>query len=92
MAYVKATAIDEHFVNPLVEIPPLSDSGDEDDIWDAIPGEDKPYVSTELQERINRQRQQIRRWKRFAETGEAPDDDSEPDIARDEDVKDPGNW
>lgn len=86
-------ATDEKFENPPVSIPALVEDGNEHETWDAIPGEDKPYVSTELQDPINRQRQQIRRWKRFAATGEAPVEDSESDdVPAYEGAEDAGKW
>lgn len=54
---------------------PPTDFTDED--WSKLPEENKPGVVTLDQEEMKKRIKELRRWKKFEETGEAPDWDTD---------------
>jgi hypothetical protein len=49
------------------------------DEWDSLAEDDKPPVHTVDNEAMLQQVKQLRRWRKFEQTGEAPDSDSSDD-------------
>ncbi|KAI8680011.1 hypothetical protein NCS57_00280800 [Fusarium keratoplasticum] len=77
LAYLQEIALTKGFVNPemaVAERPP-TDFTDED--WSKLPEENKPGVVTLDQEEMKKRIKELRRWKKFEETGEAPDWDTD---------------
>lgn len=56
---------------------PPTDFTDED--WSKLPEENKPGVVTLDQDEMKKRIKELRRWKKFEETGQAPDWDSDDD-------------
>ncbi|KAJ4324002.1 hypothetical protein N0V84_004096 [Fusarium piperis] len=94
LAYLQDITVTKGFVNPemaVAERPP-TDFTDED--WDKLPKENKPDVTTLDQEDMKKRIKELRRWKKFEETGEAPDWDSDDDEEEEELPRSSGkeNW
>ncbi|RSL81021.1 hypothetical protein CEP51_006157 [Fusarium floridanum] len=77
LAYLQEIALTKGFVNPemaVAERPP-TDFTDED--WTKLPEENRPGVTTSDQEEMKKRIKELRRWKKFEETGQAPEWDSD---------------
>lgn len=86
LAYLEEITVTKGFVNPemaVAERPP-TDFTDED--WGKLPEENKPGVTTLSQEQMKKRIKELRRWKKFEETGEAPDWDSDDEEEEEEEL------
>ncbi|KAH6605272.1 hypothetical protein Trco_006979 [Trichoderma cornu-damae] len=82
LSYLQDVANDPGYENPIVTPadcprPPMTEEH-----WQDMPEEDKPVMSKADPAVLGEQIMQLRRWKKFEETGAAPDTDSEsgPDV------------
>lgn len=82
LSYLQQVALNPDYENPLIVLadcprPPLTEQN-----WEELPEGDKPIISEADPTVLKDEIKQIRRWKKFDETGKAPDTDSEsePDI------------
>jgi hypothetical protein len=79
LSYLQDVAVDPDYENPLITPadcprPPMTEEH-----WDDLPEGDKPIMSKADPAILKQQIKQIKRWKKFEETGQAPDTDSESD-------------
>lgn len=82
MYYLQTTMDDARFENPLVVVPEVIEEifdNPDGDPWLDIDEADRPQVSKLDPETLKKQIKQLKRWRRFHETGEAPETDSESD-------------
>ncbi|KAM0245487.1 hypothetical protein ACHAQJ_010547 [Trichoderma viride] len=79
LSYLQDVANDPDYENPPITLadcprPPMTEER-----WDDLPEGDKPVISKANPAVLKEQIKQIKRWKKFEETGQAPDTDSESD-------------
>ncbi|RFU79833.1 hypothetical protein TARUN_2428 [Trichoderma arundinaceum] len=82
LSRLQDVAIDPEYENPTITPadcprPPMTEEH-----WNDLPAEEKPVMSKADPAMLEEQIKQIKRWRKFEETGQAPDTDSEsgPDI------------
>ncbi|KAL7910216.1 Arb2 domain-containing protein [Trichoderma velutinum] len=77
LSYIQDVAMDLGYENPVVtpvDCPPPAMT---EQHWDDLPEENKPVVSKVEPTELKAQVKQAKRWRKFQETGQAPDTDSE---------------
>ncbi|KAJ4266496.1 hypothetical protein NW762_004483 [Fusarium torreyae] len=89
LAYLQDIALTPDYVNPEMAVAERRPTDITDEHWRELPEENKPGVTMENADVMKEQIKQLRRWKKFEETGLAPDSDSDSDS--DEGVKPPKN-
>ncbi|KAH7206856.1 hypothetical protein DER44DRAFT_866485 [Fusarium oxysporum] len=77
LAYLQEVALTPNFVNPDMAVAERRPTDITDEKWSEMPEEVKPEVTSADPEKIKEGIKQMRRWKKFMETGEAPDADSD---------------
>lgn len=77
LAYLQEIALTQDFVNPDMAVAERLPTDITDDQWNELPEETKPEVTALNPEVMKEQIKQLRRWDRFAETGLAPESDSD---------------
>jgi hypothetical protein len=77
LAYLQEVALTPNFVNPDMAVAEHRPTDITDEKWSEMPEEVKPEVTSADPEKIKEGIKQMRRWKKFMETGEAPDADSD---------------
>lgn len=84
IAYLEKTASTPDYKNPTITIvePPPAEEAEES--WAQLPEGERPLLSKIDQEKMKKELQMMRRWKRFQATGRVPDTDSESDADDDE--------
>ncbi|KAH7161276.1 hypothetical protein EDB81DRAFT_924686 [Dactylonectria macrodidyma] len=84
LGYLQEVAMTTGFTNPPIEVieRPQIEFTDQD--WQDLPDDNRPSITRIDPEEMKKQRAEARRWKRFEETGEAPDSDYEDDEDDDE--------
>ncbi|KAL6404928.1 hypothetical protein AUP68_11764 [Ilyonectria robusta] len=77
LGYIQEVAMTPGFTNPPISVieRPKTDFTDSD--WQNLPDENKPSIIQIDPEIMKREVKQARRWRRFEQTGEAPNSDSE---------------
>lgn len=77
LGYIQEVAMTPGFTNPPISVieRPKADFTDSD--WQNLPDENKPSIIQIDPEIMKREVKQARRWRRFEQTGEAPNSDSE---------------
>ncbi|KAK7433234.1 hypothetical protein QQZ08_000170 [Neonectria magnoliae] len=77
LGYLQDVAMAPDFVNPPINIieRPKTEFTDAD--WEKLPDEERPTVISVDPEIMKKELKQAKRWRRFEETGEAPDWDSD---------------
>ncbi|KAF5658502.1 mitochondrial 40s ribosomal mrp2 [Fusarium heterosporum] len=79
LAYLQEIAVTPDFVNPDMAVAERLPTDITDEQWNELPEETKPEVTTLDPDVMKEQIKQLRRWKKFEETGLAPDSDSDED-------------
>ncbi|KAL7934196.1 hypothetical protein V8C35DRAFT_321946 [Trichoderma chlorosporum] len=77
LSHIQDVAMDPDYENPAVtpvDCPPPAMT---EQHWDDLPEGDKPVVSKAEPSELMEQVKQVKRWRKFQETGQAPDTDSE---------------
>lgn len=77
LSHIQEVALDLGYENPAitpVDCPPPAMT---EQHWDDLPEKDKPEISKLDPAEFKAQVKQARRWRKFQETGKAPDTDSE---------------
>ncbi|UKZ94983.1 uncharacterized protein TrAFT101_009833 [Trichoderma asperellum] len=79
LSHLQEVALDAEYENPLIvpaecPRPPMTEQN-----WEELPEGDKPIISKTDPTALKEEMRQIRRWKKFNETGKAPETDSEPE-------------
>ncbi|EWG41969.1 hypothetical protein FVEG_03944 [Fusarium verticillioides 7600] len=77
LAYLQEVALTPNFVNPDMAVAERPPTDITDEKWSEMPEEAKPEVISVDPEKMKEEIKQMRRWKKFTETGLAPDDDSD---------------
>ncbi|KAF5574056.1 Arb2 domain-containing protein [Fusarium pseudoanthophilum] len=77
LAYLQEVALTPSFVNPDMAVAERPATDITDEKWSEMPEEAKPDVISVDPEKMKEEIKQMRRWKKFTETGLAPDDDSD---------------
>ncbi|KAG5744201.1 hypothetical protein H9Q69_006146 [Fusarium xylarioides] len=77
LAYLQEVALTPNFVNPDMAVAERRPTDITDEKWSEMPEEVKPEVISVDPEKMKEEIKQMRRWKRFTETGVAPDEDSD---------------
>ncbi|KIL93255.1 hypothetical protein FAVG1_03232 [Fusarium avenaceum] len=77
LAYLQEIALTQDFVNPDMAVAERLPTDITDDEWNELPEETKPEVTALNPEVMKEQIKQLRRWERFAQTGLAPESDSD---------------
>lgn len=77
LSYLQEVALDPNYENTLIvpadcPRPPMTEQS-----WEELPDGDKPNISKTDPTALKEEIRQMRRWKKFGETGKAPDTDSE---------------
>lgn len=77
LSYLQEVALDSDYENPLIVLadcprPPMTEQS-----WEELPEGDKPSISKTDPADLKEEIRQVRRWKKFDETGKAPETDSE---------------
>jgi L-lactate utilization protein LutC len=79
LSHIQDVAMDPGYENPAitpVDCPPPAMT---EQHWDDLPEENKPVVEKVDPAEFKEQVKQAKRWRKFQETGKAPDTDSEPE-------------
>ncbi|UKZ56730.1 hypothetical protein TrVGV298_010571 [Trichoderma virens] len=79
LSHIQDVAMDPGYENPAItpiDCPPPAMT---EQHWDDLPEEDKPVVEKVDPAEFKEQVKQAKRWRKFQETGKAPDTDSEPE-------------
>ncbi|KAF4337834.1 hypothetical protein FBEOM_8323 [Fusarium beomiforme] len=79
LAYLQETALTHNFINPDMAVAGRRAADITDEKWSEMPEESKPEVTAIDPSVMKEQIRQMRRWKKFAETGLAPESDSDED-------------
>ncbi|KAF4954736.1 hypothetical protein FGADI_5034 [Fusarium gaditjirri] len=77
LAYLQEVALTPNFINPDMAVAERHPTDITDEKWSELPEEVKPEVTSADPEKIKEEIKQKRRWEKFMETGEAPDEDSD---------------
>jgi hypothetical protein len=77
LAYLQEVALTSNFVNPDMAVAERPPTDITDEKWSEMLEEAKPEVISVDPEKMKEEIKQMRRWKKFTETGLAPDDDSD---------------
>ncbi|KAL7925805.1 Arb2 domain-containing protein [Trichoderma austrokoningii] len=77
LSYLQEVALDAEYENPPIVLadcprPAMTDQG-----WEELPEGEKPVIIKMDPDQLKQDMRQIRRWKKFNETGKAPETDSE---------------
>jgi hypothetical protein len=77
LSFLQEVALEPYYVHPFIMLddcprPPMTEQN-----WEELPEEEKPTVSKKDAAELKEEMKQVRRWKKFDETGKAPDTDSE---------------
>ncbi|KAM5358332.1 hypothetical protein ACJZ2D_015373 [Fusarium nematophilum] len=77
LAYLEEVASTRDFENPPIAVAERLPTDFTDEDWNNLADENKPEVTTQNAEELKKQLKEMRRWKKFEETGEAPEWDSD---------------
>ncbi|KAF5003501.1 hypothetical protein FDECE_9954 [Fusarium decemcellulare] len=84
--YLQEVALTPNFINPPMAVAERRPTDFTDEDWVSLPEENKPGVTTHAADEMKKQIKEIRRWRKFEETGQAPDFDSDEDSDEVEEV------
>ncbi|KAJ3526692.1 hypothetical protein NM208_g11067 [Fusarium decemcellulare] len=84
--YLQEVALTPGFINPPMAVAERRPTDFTDEDWVNLPEENKPGVTTHAADEMKKQIKEIRRWRKFEETGQAPDFDSDDDSDEVEEV------
>ncbi|KPM35379.1 hypothetical protein AK830_g11188 [Neonectria ditissima] len=85
LRYLQEVAMAPDFVNPPISVIERPQTEFTDEHWEKLPDEERPSIISVDPEIMKKELKQAKRWRRFEQTGEAPDWDS--DSSSDESVK-----
>ena len=79
-AYLQTVALTPGYENEIIIVTEHSEiSVESQGSWEDVPEEQKPVIATVDKDVMTDQVTQLKRWRRYLQTGEAPDTDSDDD-------------
>lgn len=81
--FLHDVAMASGFVNPPITVMARPKNEHVEDNWDQLRDEQKPPVHMVDKKAIMEEVKQLRRWRKFEQTGQAPDSDSDDDETQD---------
>lgn len=79
LSHLQDVAMNPGYENPVIALAECLRPALTEQDWVDVPEEEKPVVSKADPTELKKELKQAKRWKKFAETGVAPDTDSESD-------------
>ncbi|KAL7948493.1 Arb2 domain-containing protein [Trichoderma barbatum] len=79
LSHIEHVALNPDYENPIITLADCPQPAMTEQHWEDLPEEDKPTMSKPDPTELEKEVKQVKRWRKFQETGQAPDTDSESD-------------